>query len=256
MNHPTGRRPARRRVVPAVLAMALAAAAGGGLSDATFAANTGGGHAVASGEQVVLTHWDDDTSGGVGDVTDILIAEFEAENPNIRIERTSRQFADYGPAVRLAVSGSDAPDVFTGGLGHSLDGPLVQAGVLLALDELAAETGWLDQLNDVTVAPLRFSEDGEVWGEGNLYGMTIFMEFIGVFYNREKAEALGLDVPPTTFADFESALQQAKDADETPIWFGEPRPMAGCPCLPADPESTEPDHRDQQLDDGRGRRHI
>jgi raffinose/stachyose/melibiose transport system substrate-binding protein len=199
----------------AVTVIALAAngsIVGGDVLAGTAAPATGG-------DDVVLVHWDDDTSGGVGDVTDQLITEFEEANPGVTIERTSRLFADHLSAVRLAASGGEGPDVFTGGLGYQLDADLVKAGFLMPLDDIAAESGWLDQLNELTVAPLRFTDDGETWGEGNLYGLTIFMEFIGVFYNREKLEALGLE-EPATFADFEAMLQTAQDGGETPIWLG------------------------------------
>jgi len=43
------------------------------------------------------------------------------------------------------------------------------------------------------------------------YSMT------GVFYNKDKAAALGMTEPPTTVADFEAVLAKAKDAGELPI---------------------------------------
>jgi raffinose/stachyose/melibiose transport system substrate-binding protein len=208
-----------RLAVAALITSGLIAACGG--SDEEEAVDSASASASApSGDEVVIVHWDDDTAGGVGDVTDQLIVEFEEANPGITIERTSRQFQDHLAAVRLAASGEDGPDVFTGGLGYSLDSDLVKAGYLEPLDDVAESSGWLSQLSDVTVAPLRFTPDGATWGEGNLYGMTIFTEFIGVFYNREKAEALGLQMPPATFGDFEAMLQTAKGRGETPIWLG------------------------------------
>ena len=40
-------------------------------------------------------------------------------------------------------------------------------------------------------------------------------EIVGVFYNKEK-----VPTPPTTLDEFEASLQEAKDAGETPIMFG------------------------------------
>jgi raffinose/stachyose/melibiose transport system substrate-binding protein len=40
-------------------------------------------------------------------------------------------------------------------------------------------------------------------------------EIVGVYYNKEK-----VSTPPATLAEFEASLQEAKDAGETPIMFG------------------------------------
>jgi raffinose/stachyose/melibiose transport system substrate-binding protein len=98
-------------------------------------------------------------------------------------------------------------------------GAMVSAGILTDLTPYANEYGWFDVISPSLVARNSFTADGTEMGEGNLYGMPITAEFVGVFYNKEKFAAVGAEVP-TTFAEFEAQLQQLKDAGEIPIAFG------------------------------------
>jgi len=65
----------------------------------------------------------------------------------------------------------------------------------------------------------RFTPDGKGFGVGNLYGLPMTGEVVGVYYNKAKLRKLGLKLP-TTFAAFNAALTKAKNAGETPIQFG------------------------------------
>jgi raffinose/stachyose/melibiose transport system substrate-binding protein len=65
----------------------------------------------------------------------------------------------------------------------------------------------------------RFTADAKNFGAGNLYGMPMTGEVVGVYYNKAKLRKLGLNAP-TTFQAFEQALTKAKQAGETPIQFG------------------------------------
>ncbi len=53
------------------------------------------------------------------------------------------------------------------------------------------------------------------FGSGDLYGLSQMGEIVGVYYNKTKVET-----PPTTLTEFEASLQEAKDAGEVPIQFG------------------------------------
>jgi raffinose/stachyose/melibiose transport system substrate-binding protein len=65
----------------------------------------------------------------------------------------------------------------------------------------------------------RWSSDGSQFGTGSLFGFTTFGEVIGVYYNVKMLGDLGLALP-TTFDEFEHALDVAKQAGEVPIQFG------------------------------------
>lgn len=174
---------------------------------------------VAAQEPVTLTVWDSWVRDVENEVIETLNAEFEAANPGVTIERTSKSFDDMKATAKLALSSADGPDLAQVNQGLSDMGAMVQAGILADLTPYAEEYGWLDILSPSLAARQSFSEDGEVFGEGNLYGMPLTAEFVGVYYNKAKLEAAGLSLP-TTLAEFESALQTLKDAGEIPIQFG------------------------------------
>jgi raffinose/stachyose/melibiose transport system substrate-binding protein len=65
----------------------------------------------------------------------------------------------------------------------------------------------------------KFSADTTKFGEGNLYGLPMTGEVVGVYYNKAKLRKLGLLVP-ATLEEFEAAIEKAKAGGEIPIQFG------------------------------------
>ena len=94
-------------------------------------------------------------------------------------------------------------------------GELVKAKLLRPLDDYAKVYGWADRYSPTLLDLNKFSPDGKEFGSGDLYGLSQMGEIVGVYYNKEK-----VPTPPTTLAEFEASLQEAKDAGETPIMFG------------------------------------
>jgi raffinose/stachyose/melibiose transport system substrate-binding protein len=218
---------ARVRIVLTLMVVAVAAAActpGGETSEVTAPsapATTG----VTETEPFTLTIWDQET-GKVSKVWDQLNAEFEAEYPNVTIDRVNRDFGQLKTLLRLALQGDEGPDVVEANQGWPDMGQLVKAGLLLPLDNYATAYGWRDRVPANVLAVSSWSSDGTEFGAGNLYGYTTMGEIIGVYYNEQKLADLGLEVP-TTFAGFEQAIEAAKQAGEVPIQFGNNDAFAG-----------------------------
>ena len=74
--------------------------------------------------------------------------------------------ASYPAQIKLALNSDDGPDVAIGNLGWSLDGPLIKAGLFRPLDDYAKAYGWDTQYPEVGLRQLKFTEDGNVYGEG------------------------------------------------------------------------------------------
>jgi raffinose/stachyose/melibiose transport system substrate-binding protein len=148
-----------------------------------------------------------------------LNAEFQELYPNVTIERVSRSFDDLQKQVRLAISGGDAPDVIQANNARADMGAFVSADLLRPLDGYAEVYGWDERFPESVRSVASYSDDGKTFGEGSLYGVPLTGELVGVWYNKAKLEQLGIE-PPQTAADFEAALQTAKDAGEIPIQFG------------------------------------
>ena len=175
--------------------------------------------APAAEGAVVLKVWDIWTRDVDSQVIETLDREFEAANPGVTVERTVKSFDDMKATAQLGLSSSDGPDVAQINQGLSDMVALVKAGLLTDLTPYWQKYSWSQRL----VAPLAARNsvlgDGSGYGQGNLYGMAPTAEFVGVFYNKDKFAAAGVEIPQT-FAEFEAALETLKTAGEIPIMFG------------------------------------
>ena len=169
--------------------------------------------------EVTLTVWDQEVRGGQNEQIEALNAAFMEAYPNITIDRVSRSTDDLRTTLRLALSGDDAPDVVQANNSRSEMGQYVAAGLLVPLDEYAEAYGWFDRFPESVRALASYSEDGAVFGEGQLYGLPQMGEIVGLFYNKTKLDELGLE-PPATTDDFVAAVEAAQEAGETPVQFG------------------------------------
>jgi raffinose/stachyose/melibiose transport system substrate-binding protein len=140
-----------------------------------------------------------------------LSEEFTKQFPNVTWDIKQDQFTNLMTATPRLLSGDNPPDLIR--LPSMVS--LVKDGLLKNLDEYVTAFGW-DQWSAAQLLQNRVADDG-TRGSGSLYAMGLNYSMTGVFYNKEKAAALGMTEPPTTVADFEALLAKAKDADELPI---------------------------------------
>src|SRR4051794_4866196 len=164
---------------------------------------------------VTLTIWDQDVRGGQKAQLDELTKQFEAKYPNVTVKRVSKSFEDTIKTVKLAASDPNAPDIVPANQGRPTMGELVKGGLLRPITDYAKVYGWDDRYSSTLLDLNKFSPDGKQFGSGELYGLSQMGEIVGVYYNKDKVKT-----PPTTLAEFEASLQEAKDAGETPIMFG------------------------------------
>lgn len=208
-------------VVAAIAATAMATACSPGSDDDKPAAKAPVSVStdIAKAGNVTLTVWDQEVQGGQKKQIEKLNAQFLAKYPNVKITRVSRSFSDLQKTLRLALSGNNPPDVVEANQGYASMAQFVKAGMLLPLDSYDKVYGWkkrypkgLTDLNSVT-------PDGKLIGSGNLYGVSLNGEIVGLYYNKEKLTKLGIQ-PPKTWGEFEQALATAKGKGEVPLAFG------------------------------------
>jgi raffinose/stachyose/melibiose transport system substrate-binding protein len=204
----------------AVTALSLAACApgsqsGGGSEREAANVNTD----VSSMGKVTLTVWDQEVRTGQDKPLRELNAAFHKKYPNVRIKRVSRSFSDLQKQLRLAITGDDAPDVVEANNARADMGAFVKAGLLRSLDGYAKAYEWDQRFPAGVRSVASYTPDGATFGKGNLYGLPLTGELVGVWYNKAKLSRLGI-TPPRTLDEFESALQKAKQAGEVPIQFG------------------------------------
>lgn len=174
---------------------------------------------IASAGDVTITVWDQEVRSGQDKPLQELNAAFMEKYPNVTIQRVSRSFPDLQKQLRLAISGGDAPDVVQANNARGDMGAFVKAGLLQSLDGYAEVHGWEERFPEGVRSVASYSEDGVTFGDGNLYGLPLTGEMVGLWYNQAKLDELGIE-PPQTLEDFEAALQTGKEAGEIPIQFG------------------------------------
>ncbi|MER6526820.1 extracellular solute-binding protein [Streptomyces sp. NPDC001508] len=163
----------------------------------------------------------DTFSGGTDNawMTSVVNA-FEKKYPNITIKRTSMAWGDAMAALPLKLKSSNPPDIVPPNNGWQSMGTLVRGGLLLNLDNYADAYGWKKSFPQSILSEHEFSTDGKQMGTGSVFGTPVARaSLIEVYYNRSLLKQLGAKVP-TTYAEFQAALDKAKSAGITPITLG------------------------------------
>ena len=163
---------------------------------------------VAKAGNVTLTVWDQEVRGGQAKQIKRLNQAFQSTYPNVKLKRVAKSFTNLKTTLKLAVSGSKAPDVVEANQGRPDMGQMVKGGLLKPLDTYADAYGWKDRWSKTLLDLNRFSADGKTFGSGNLYGVAQFGQSTGLFYNKAKLKQYGVDPSklPTTFAAFQTML--------------------------------------------------
>jgi len=146
-------------------------------------------------------------------------AQFETANPGVKIEANFLGWDDFMATIKLKMADNNPPDLAHGNQGFTVDGTLIQSGLIISLEKYADQYGWKDSFANGALSEFMWSDDGSTWGSGSLYGVSPVAEDVIVYYNKDKLKSLGLSVP-TSFSEFEKALKASKDAGELPIALG------------------------------------
>jgi raffinose/stachyose/melibiose transport system substrate-binding protein len=160
---------------------------------------------------VTLTVISAEGSGGPRNALRALSKSFEQKYPNVTVKISFRDFTSWTKQAKLVVSSDNSPDVFAGNQGYQLDGELVKAGLIKPLDEYAKAYGWDKSNTPETLQQFKWTNDGQKFGEGTLWGVAQSGQSVGVFANKKKLAAAGVDPASLkTFADFDAALAKLR----------------------------------------------
>jgi multiple sugar transport system substrate-binding protein len=164
--------------------------------------------APASGEAVTLRwylRWD---KARIEKVAQPVVAAFEKEHPNIKIEIENIGTMDeYWTKLQTMIASNNAPDVIYPATHQTY--ALASKGALLNLESyISADKLDVSKYDTKIVDLYRY--------DGNLYGLPVDMASLGVFYNKAMFDAAGLPYPQAgwTWDDFrKTALALTKDTN-------------------------------------------
>jgi multiple sugar transport system substrate-binding protein len=133
-----------------------------------------------------LALWDE----GMSDVLDKTIADFEANNPNVKVNITFTPWSDYWTRTRTSLAGGSGPDVFW--INGSNFYQYAASGLIKNMQPM------IDKENfDTSVYTPALLELYSF--EGDLYGLPNFLDSIALFYNKRMFDDAGLEYPDETW---------------------------------------------------------
>ena len=117
-------------------------------------------------------------------------------HPNVKINfqlKTWDQMQKSGAAV---LDSDKAPDLTEYNKGNATAGVVAKAGLLVDLKDYSAKYGWDKILPASALAFGQYDENG-IMGQGNLYGIASYGEYVSWFYNKDVFDKNGWTVPKT-----------------------------------------------------------
>ncbi len=154
----------------------------------------------AAQEPVELLVWDQFTDPTESATADAIYAAFSEVNPNVTVRREAIQTEQMRQTVRTALSSGTGPDIIFYDAGPGYLGVLADADLISSLEPFAAQYGWDERIAEA--AREGSSRNGE------LHGLPLQVDLIGVYANMTLLNQEGLTVPTT----IEETLQFCQDA--------------------------------------------
>lgn len=152
-------------------------------------------------DQVTLSFW---SWLPTTDQSEEIIAEFEKQNPDIKIDYTRTEQSDYFEKLQVAMASGTGPDLFglTTGTMTEQYAPFAEDMSGLG-DEYWSD--WKDTISETAVEQCT-TEDGTVVGMPLLVaGMT------DLLYNKTLMDECGIEKVPTTYEELKDAAAKAKE---------------------------------------------
>ena len=168
--------------------------------------------ARAQDEPIELRVWDQFTDPTETENAEAIYAAFMEQNPNISITRETFQTQQMQEVVNTAIASGTGPDVIFYDAGPGFAGVLADAGLLVPLDDYAAEYGWKERVAAPAVEATTL--------DGVFYGMPLQTDLIGMYYNQTLLNEVGLEVP-TTLDELVAFCGSATEAGYIPIAFAD-----------------------------------
>lgn len=139
-----------------------------------------------------------------------ILPAFKKENKDVNLKTTFQSPEDLNRVTRTAIQGGEGPDlVFTSGPSYALE--LIDADILLDLDEYAKQYGWNDKFLGWALNSGRF--------EGRLYSVPTTYETMLLYFNQTLFEEKGWK-PPTSRDEVEGLAEEAMGQGIVPFSAG------------------------------------
>lgn len=161
---------------------------------------------------VEVTVWTVQFSDSVLAAWDVVMADFEAANPDINITLETRGVDAHKDAMRVAAGTEAMPDIYFMWAGLGLGGEFVNLGVSLPLDDFYAQMGWNDRFLGSALNKTHYN--------GEMHGVPYVNHGMVVYYRKDLFEQAGITSEPATYDELIAANEALLAAGITPFAFG------------------------------------
>jgi raffinose/stachyose/melibiose transport system substrate-binding protein len=199
---------ARAAVAALVLAASIALTGCGGSDD--------DGDAGSDAKTLTLWHYEGPTSA-MGIAWNKAIERFKESHPGVTVKFEEKGFEQIQQNAGMILNSDNAPDIMEYNKGNATSGLLSKQGLLTDLTSEATERGWDKKLSSSLQTTAKY--DNGIMGGDKWFGVPNYGEFVMVFYNKDAFAKQGVQVP-TTFAEFEAALEEFAKAGTVPLSVG------------------------------------
>ena len=139
-----------------------------------------------------------------------MAAEFEAANPDIKVELVITDWDTYKSRITAAISDDNAPELYTVLTTDVV--PFAQVGLVEPLNEIAAAAGV--NFDDLLPSAVAIASIGDT-----VYGIPFRHDGSGIYYNVDLLKEAGYDSFPVTWAEMvEMSKKLTKDGVYAFAW--------------------------------------
>lgn len=156
-----------------------------------------GAQAPAPAEPVTITYCNFNSSGGNEETLSKMVAAFESEHPNIKVEVETIGYSDYFTQMQTRVAGGTAPDCYE-----------------LNIENFAAyaNKGLLAEISGVDVSGLNETALGAFNVGGKQYGLPESFSNVVLIYNKDLFDQAGVAYPTDDWTqdDLQAAAEKIR----------------------------------------------
>ncbi|MDO5090979.1 MAG: extracellular solute-binding protein [Cardiobacteriaceae bacterium] len=134
---------------------------------------------------------------------DKLIANFEAQNPDIKVKQVTFPYADYQTRVVAATLAKKGPDVLQ--LFYGWTDQFVKGKVVQPLDAKVFPYETIEKEFFPIVSAMK--------RDGQYYGLPTAVRSLALFYNEDLFKAAGVDAPPQTLDELVAVAKKIAQHD-------------------------------------------
>ena len=143
---------------------------------------------------------------------DVLIPEFEAAHPNIKVEQVQVPYDEFRRKLLTAIAGGTAPDLIRADIIWVPE--FADMGALAPLDEVMPDFDTYKKA--VFPGPLATN-----YLSGHYYGLPLDTNTRVLVYNKDMFAAAGIEGPPATIEEFLAACEKIKALGEGKYCFAD-----------------------------------